>query len=146
MNRRDQAIHMADDVSQFGVIDNLDGGRELTAVVHSTDLGAWLHRNLSGIVSQHTYTTVYEAARWGYDWAVVSVFRRSDGAWAVAHGSGCSCDGWEAEHQQAEAEYTFNRSEVYERFRAGLGEHRYDFDAAAAFEHEDKMRVAVNAQ
>lgn len=108
---------------------------------------AWIAENwpqeTSSTTSGYTYTTLYEAAHWGYNWTVVQVYRRSDGAYAVAHGGGCSCDSWDPDQEQTGAEYTFEVAEVYRRFRAALSERPYDFNAAQAFEHEDALRLAL---
>lgn len=90
----------------------------------------------------YTYTVVYEAGHWSYDWQVVAVFKRSDGAFAVVSQSGCSCDSWEGLKNAPDAEYTHDLSELHRRFRKGLGD-GYTFSVAAAFEHMDAMRKAV---
>jgi hypothetical protein len=97
----------------------------------------------TAITDEYTYTVVYEAARWSYDWTVVALFKRSDGAYGVVADSGCSCDSWDPENMAPTAEYTHDLGEAYRRFQAGIAEKSYDFTAAAGFEHMDKMRVAV---
>jgi hypothetical protein len=97
----------------------------------------------TAIADEYTYTVVYEAAYWSYDWAVVALFRRSDGAFGVVTESGCSCDSWDPENMAPSGEYTHDLSEVYRRFQAGIAAQSSTFSAAAGFEHMDKMRTAV---
>jgi hypothetical protein len=92
----------------------------------------------------YTYETVYKIETGSYEWAVIAVFKRSDGAFAVVSEAGCSCNYFEDDCAQRGAEYGRIRARVYEAFRKALIAHQYSFNIAQAFEAEDAMRQAVN--